>query len=234
VESTLSGILVIEPDQALQDTLVTQLQRAGHRALRAGTGQEGLALGTRDGVDLVLLDLTLPDRPGTEVCRALRKDDRTHALPIIALAQKDDEIDRIVAFELGVDDCVTKPFSHRELLLRIQAILRNRRGPAPPNGVLKAGAISVDLGSHRAWVDDRALELTVLEFKLLAALVSRKERVQSREVLLADVWNLPGGLKSRTVDTHVKRLRQRLGHAGDQIVTVRGVGYRLSDRRDAG
>jgi two-component system phosphate regulon response regulator PhoB len=178
-----------------------------------------------------LLDLMLPDMPGTEVCKTLKKAEATQNIAVVMLTAKGEEIDRVVGFELGADDYVVKPFSVRELLLRIDAVLRRRR-PAPATAIV-FGALRIDPQAHRAWVADREVELTALEFKLLSTLVERKGRVQTRAALLDDVWGIAAAITTRTVDTHVKRLREKLGLAGRYVETVRGVGYRFADAPDS-
>jgi two-component system phosphate regulon response regulator PhoB len=173
----------------------------------------------------------LPDIPGTEVCRQIKGNPRTRHVPVVMLTAKGEEVDRVVGFELGADDYVTKPFSVRELVLRVKAILRRaaaagRAAERPPASV---GPIRVDLDAHRAWVDGAEVQLTPLEFKLLTLLMARLGRVQSREQLLEDVWEMSAELETRTVDTHVKRLREKLGSGRELLETVRGVGYRLVD-----
>jgi two-component system phosphate regulon response regulator PhoB len=181
--------------------------------------------------DLVLLDLMLPDISGTQLCRILKSRTDTGAIPVVMLTARGDEIDRVVGFELGAEDYVVKPFSMRELLLRISVILRRHRtAPVPDTGqpVVEFGRLRLDRGSHRVWVDGEGIELTALEFRLLAALYDRRDRVQTREGLLDKVWGVqPSDTTTRTVDTHVKRLREKLEGARNYIETVRGVGYRF-------
>jgi two-component system phosphate regulon response regulator PhoB len=225
----MSGlILVVEDEQDLATTLDYNLRREGYQTRVAATGGEALELAAAEPVpDLVILDLMLPDLSGTEVCRQLRSVERTRAVPVIMLTARGEEIDRVVGFEVGADDYVVKPFSVRELLLRIRAILR-RAEPAPAgDGPTAFGILRLDPGGHRAWVDGEEIILTALEFKLLATFLARKGRVQSRETLLADVWGIQADVTTRTVDTHVKRLREKLGAAGGYVETIRGVGYRF-------
>ncbi len=224
----MARVLVIEDEADLREILSYNLTQAGHRVEVAGTGEEGLRLAREDKPDLVLLDLMLPDTPGTEVCRALRKDPTLTAMRIIMVTAKGEEIDRVVGFELGADDYVSKPFSVRELLLRVQAVLR-RSTPPEGGSIVELREIRVDKFAHRVTVQGEEVQLTALEFKLLTTLLDRKDRVQTRGVLLNDVWGLDSEIVSRTVDTHVKRLREKLGPAGHYIETVRGVGYRLSE-----
>jgi two-component system phosphate regulon response regulator PhoB len=178
--------------------------------------------------DLILLDIMLPDISGIEVCKAVREDPQTRNIPVVMLTARGEEIDRVVGFELGADDYVVKPFSVRELLLRIHAILRRGRAPVPdvPASV-QFGCLKVDREAHRIWVDGQEVELTALEFKLLLTLYDRRNRVQTRAVLLDDVWGIQADITTRTVDTHVKRLREKLEGARDYVETVRGVGYRF-------
>jgi two-component system phosphate regulon response regulator PhoB len=182
--------------------------------------------------DLVVLDLMLPDLSGTEVCRHLRMSDRTRHVPVLMLTAKGEEIDRVVGFEVGADDYVTKPFSVRELMLRVRAIVRRAHAPEAEAGELVFGRLRLDGGGHRAWVDGQEVSLTALEFRLLTTLLSRRGRVQTRDTLLEDVWDMSGDVTTRTVDTHVKRLRQKLGLAGAYIETLRGVGYRFRAQVD--
>ncbi|MBI2898529.1 MAG: response regulator transcription factor [Deltaproteobacteria bacterium] len=226
----MARILVIEDERDLQKVLDFNLREAGHEVLSALRGREGIELALQRGPELIILDLMLPDIPGTEVLRALRRSPRTQGIPILVLTARGEELDRVVGFELGADDYVVKPFSVRELLLRIGAILRRARGEEragqPP---IELGRLRVDREAHRVWVDGKEIVLTALEFKLLVTLCERRGRVQSRAVLLDDVWGVSAEITTRTVDTHVKRLREKLGSAGDYIETVRGVGYRLAD-----
>ena len=225
----MPSILVIEDEPDLRDVLDFNLRQAGHEVQLAGRAGEGLKAAKQRLPDLVILNLMLPDRPGTDVCRELRGDPATRAIPIMMLTARGEEIDRVVGFELGADDYVTKPFSMRELLLRIQAILRRAKGEVEESTVVRFGRLKIDKAAHRVWVDDHEIELTSLEFKLLVMLHERKNRVQTRESLLEDVWGLASDITTRTVDTHVKRLREKLGEAADYIETVRGAGYRFAD-----
>src|SRR5262249_27691690 len=165
--------------------------------------------------------------PGTEIAKAIKGDAKTRGIPIVVLTAKGEEIDRVLSFELGADDHVVKPFSVRELLLRVEAVLRRGR-PEAASAVDEFGCLRIDRQAHRVWVEGRETVLTALEFKLLTTLLERKNRVQSRSTLLDDVWGIEAEITTRTVDTHVKRLREKLGRAGDYIETVRGVGYKLA------
>jgi two-component system, OmpR family, phosphate regulon response regulator PhoB len=226
-------ILVIEDEIDLATTLEYNLQREGYQTRVAHSGQGGLDSAAVDPVpDAIVLDLMLPDVSGTEVCRRLRENERTREIPIIMCTAKGSEIDRVVGFEVGADDYVVKPYSVRELLLRVRALLRRaQRSDAEPE-LMRFGRLRVDREAHRAWVDEKEVGLTALEFRLLYAFMSRKGRVQTRDALLSDVWGIDADVTTRTVDTHVKRLREKLGDAGNYIETLRGVGYRFRDQPD--
>jgi two-component system phosphate regulon response regulator PhoB len=225
----MATILVIEDEPDLQQVLEYNLRQSGHDVVCAGRAGEGLKLARQRAPELLILDLMLPDMPGTDVCKSLRADPETRAIPILMLTAKGEEIDRVVGFELGADDYMTKPFSMRELLLRVQAILRRASGPVDETPVVRFGRLRIDKAAHRVWVDDREVELTALEFKLLVMLHERKNRVQTRDALLEEVWGMAADITTRTVDTHVKRLREKLGVAADYIETVRGAGYRFAE-----
>jgi len=228
----MARILVIEDERALRDVVAYNLRRAGYEVLEASTAAEGLALVRGSRPDLVLLDLMLPDLSGTEVCKAVRADSSLAHVRIIMLTARSEEVDRIVGFELGADDYVTKPFSVRELVLRVGAVLR--RGAEPSvSPELRLGPLVLDAERHRVTVDGKEVALTALEFRLLHTLLQRQGRVQTRERLLEDVWGMRGDITTRTVDTHVKRLREKLGEAGKLIETVRGVGYRIVESVEA-
>ncbi len=223
----MARVLVIEDEADLREVLQYNLTQAGHRPFAAATGDAGLKLALEVKPDIVLLDLMLPDLPGTLVAKALRREPATQFVPIIMVTAKAEEIDRIVGFELGADDYVVKPFSVRELLLRIDAVLR--RGKTNEQRVIEVAELRIDREAHRVTVGAEEVSLTALEFKLLVTLIERRDRVQGRGTLLSDVWAMDSEIASRTVDTHVKRLRDKLGTAGRFIETVRGVGYRFSE-----
>jgi two-component system, OmpR family, phosphate regulon response regulator PhoB len=223
----MARVLVIEDEADLREVLQYNLTQAGHRAFTAATGDAGLKLAQEVKPDIVLLDLMLPDLPGTLVAKSLRREPLTQFVPIIMVTAKAEEIDRIVGFELGADDYVVKPFSVRELMLRIEAVLR--RGKISEQRVVEVAELHIDKDAHRVTVGGEEVALTALEFKLLVTLIERRDRVQARGTLLSDVWAMDAEIASRTVDTHVKRLRDKLGTAGRFIETVRGVGYRFSE-----
>ncbi len=222
-------ILVVEDEADLVGVLQYNLVKEGYLVESASTGAAAFSKLEKGPVpDLVILDLMLPDFSGLDVCRRLRADDRLAETSVLMLTAKTEEADRITGFEVGADDYVAKPFSVKELMLRVKALLRRRDG-AKGKGELSFGVLEIDQSAHRAWVEGEEVALTVLEFSLLVTLLERKGRVQSRDRLLGDVWDIHAEVTTRTVDTHVKRLREKLCAAGDYIETVRGVGYRFKD-----
>ena len=223
----MQRVLVVEDDQDLRALLDYNLKQAGYDVLLAARGQEGLRLARERVPDLVVLDLMLPDLSGLEICKAIRADEALREVAVLMLTARGEEVDRIVGLELGADDYVVKPFSVRELVLRIQAILR-RGGAEEAPVIVEFGILRFDRDAHRTWVDGGEVALTALEFRLLVTLHERRNRVQSRARLLDDVWAMSPELNTRTVDTHVMRLRDKLGKAGRYIETVRGVGYRFA------
>jgi two-component system, OmpR family, phosphate regulon response regulator PhoB len=225
----MARILVIEDEADIQQVLDYNLREKGHKVFIASNGEDGLKLAMEKRPDLVLLDLMLPGMPGTEICKTLKSDPATRNTQIVMITAKGEEIDRVVGFELGADDYVVKPFSVRELLLRVQAILRRSQGEPEVAQTFQFGTLRVDREAHRVWAGEAELELTALEFKLLVTLHDRRNRVQTRSALLSDVWGIDADITTRTVDTHVKRLREKLGEAGNYIETVRGVGYRFTE-----
>jgi two-component system phosphate regulon response regulator PhoB len=222
-------VLLVDDERDLLSLLDFNFRSAGFETLLAGTGEEALRIASQRVPDLVLLDLMLPDVSGTEVCRRLKADARTRDVPVVMLTARGDEIDRIVGFEVGADDYVTKPFSAREVVLRARAILRRAAGRPAERQVSEVGPIRVDVEAHRVYVEGDEVALTPLEFKLLRALMARLGRVQPRERLLEDVWEMSTEVETRTVDTHMKRLREKLGAGRELIETVRGIGYRMID-----
>lgn len=221
-------VLIVDDEQDLVKTLEYSLQKEGFRTRVAFTGQSAMdSILAEPHPDLILLDLMLPDLSGIEVCRKVRQNDAVRTIPILMLTAKGEEIDRVVGFEVGADDYMVKPFSVRELILRIKAILRRGQARMETNELISFGILKLDEPGHRLWVEDKEVRLTALEFKLLVTLLARKGRVQSRDTLLSDVWGFEAEITTRTVDTHVKRLREKLAKAGDYIETLRGVGYRF-------
>ena len=228
----MARILVIEDERDIQEVLEYNLRKAGHKVQLASTATEGLKIARERRPDLVILDLMLPDKPGTEVCKELKQDAATRDAQVMMLTARGEEIDRVIGFEIGADDYVVKPFSVRELLLRIQVMLRRSASSVDPRANIEFGILRVDREAHRVWVSDEEIDLTALEFKLLVTLHDRRNRVQTRDALLNDVWGIQADITTRTVDTHVKRLREKLGGAGEYVQTVRGVGYRFAESPD--
>ena len=222
-------ILVAEDEDDVRRLVCNSLKNAGFTALEAPDGPRALQVARAEQPALLILDLMLPGMQGTDVCKALKLNPDTKAMPIIMLTAKAEEVDRIVGFELGADDYMTKPFSPRELVLRVQSILRRVAGRPPEDPILKLGDIAIDRAQHKVTVKGKALDLTATEFKLLATLMERRGRVQSRDVLLNDVWSYDSLIDTRTVDTHVRRLREKLGKSGNHIETIRGFGYRMEN-----
>jgi two-component system phosphate regulon response regulator PhoB len=223
------SILIVEDEQDVVDLLTLSLRKAGgFSTATANDGAAGLRKAREEKPNFVILDLMLPKMPGLEVCKILKTEAATRHIPIMMLTAKAEEIDRIVGLEFGADDYVVKPFSPREVVLRINAILR-RGASEPVDDRLNAGPIAIDPDRHRVAIDGEQVNLTALEFKLLRTLMQRRGRVQERDRLLSDVWGYESMIDTRTVDTHVRRLREKLGRAGKIIETVRGFGYRLRE-----
>jgi two-component system phosphate regulon response regulator PhoB len=222
-------ILVVDDEPDLLELVRFNLTQAGFAVDTAASGREALAKLKRGAPDLLILDLMLPDVSGNEICRQVRADAALADLPVLMLTAKGEEVDRVVGFELGADDYVPKPFSPRELTLRVRAVLRRRAPGAAPSASLEHGPLRIDSDRHRCFVEGAEIELTAKEFKLLSTLMSRPGRVLTRERLLDEVWGSEITVTTRTIDTHLKRLREKLGKAGDLIETVRGVGYRFAE-----
>ena len=228
------NILVIEDEPDIRRNLEYNLGREGFKASSVGSIDEANEKLKSKKFDLILLDLMLPDGSGLDLCKKIKSNSETEATPIIILTAKDDEVDKVVGFELGADDYVTKPFSVRELILRIKAILK--RSDTKTKEVVEVerqfGDLKIDVDSHEVHVDSQLIELTALEFRLLKELVDKRGRVQSRDQLLSEVWGYNAEVTTRTVDTHIKRLREKLGSMGKYVQTIRGVGYKFSRTPD--
>jgi len=222
-------ILIVEDEKDVVDLLTLNLRKAGGFTISiANDGAAGLAKAREEKPDIIILDLMLPKMPGLEVCKILKSEVATRHIPILMLTARAEEIDRIVGLEFGADDYVTKPFSPREVILRIKAILR--RGAADKTEEpMTAGSITIDPARHKVSVGKNDVDLTSIEFRLLRMLMQRRGRVQERDRLLNEVWGYESVIDTRTVDTHIRRLREKLGKAGDQIETVRGFGYRFRE-----
>lgn len=221
-------ILVVDDEPDLLELVRVNLAQEGYRVETATSGRVALAELRRTRPDLAILDLMLPDVSGTDLCRRIRSDHGLADLPIIMLTAKADEVDRVVGFEVGADDYVTKPFSPRELVLRVRAVLRRRTRVASEPTTLEHGSLEIDVAAHRCFVEGAEIELTAKEFDLLCTLMKSPGRVLTRAHLLSTVWGSDVVVTTRTIDTHLKRLREKLGPSGQLIETVRGVGYRFS------
>lgn len=222
----MSRILVVEDEQDLGLLLEYNLRVDGHEPEVVRTGSAAVSRFRTTKPDLVLLDLMLPDISGSEVARLIREGDNRR-VPIIIVTARGEESDRIKGLELGAEDYIVKPFSVKELLLRVKNVLRRATEPAGPSSLLSRGEINLDVLRHEVRVGAQPVILTALEFRLLKTFLERPGRVQTRETLLSDVWGIDADITTRTVDTHIKRLREKLGPAGDIIETIRGVGYKL-------
>lgn len=225
-------ILIVEDEKNIVEAVKYFLDREGFRTLVARDGARAIELARREAPDLVLLDWMLPGADGLEVCRALRHREQTSHIPIIMLTVKSDETDKVVGLEMGADDFVTKPFSQRELLARIKAVMRRSSGPASggdPDELLRLDTLKVDWGKHLVWADGARVELTSKEFSLLKVLIEARGRVLSRDQLLDRVWGYERAseIETRTVDLHISQLRKKLGSAARRILTLKGVGYRF-------
>jgi phosphate regulon transcriptional regulator PhoB len=222
-------ILVVDDESDATELVAFNLRAAGYEVILAEDGVQALQKARAQIPDLIVLDLMLPEMDGLEVCKQLRKQPNTQAIPIIMLTAKASEIDRVLGLELGADDYVTKPFSPRELVLRIKGILKRGKVKEQQKEQINLGKLFINIPEHRVEVNGKKIDLTFTEFKLLTALANRKGHVQSREKLLHDVWEYDNMIDTRTVDVHMRRLREKLGPAADYIDTVRGIGYRFTD-----
>ena len=222
-------ILIVEDDKHISKLVKFNLEKAGYECTVAATGEKALEVLNDQPVDLIILDIMLPGMDGFGICRAIKEKEKLKNLPIIMLTAKGEEVDRIVGLELGADDYIVKPFSPRELVLRVKAILKRGKSEESKKDILAARDITVDIPKHKVTVKGKAIDLTQMEFKLLVTLMERRSRVQTRERLLSDVWDMDTGVDTRTIDTHVKRLREKLGKSGSLIETVRGLGYKFKE-----
>lgn len=226
------NILLVEDDKNISKLVKYNLEKAGYNCLAVVTGEDGFEILDKEKINLIILDVMLPKMDGFEVCRLIKQDDLYSQIPIIMLTARAEEIDRIVGLELGADDYIAKPFSPRELVLRVKAILKRSvtKTVVGPKEILSFDKLKIDIPRHKVLVNLKEVKLTAMEFDLLVILLNRKGRVQSREQLLNDVWGIEADVTTRTVDTHVKRLRQKLGRYGKFIETVRGYGYRFFEQ----
>ncbi len=220
-------ILVVDDEPDILELVETNLKLAGFEVRSVACGADAMRLAREMSPALIVLDVMLPEMDGLEVCKALRRDPETVGIPIVMLTARASEMDRVVGLELGADDYITKPFSPRELILRIKNLLKRRGPESQAAREIQFCGLTIDLPRHVATFKGKPLDLTVTEFKLVALLAERKGRVQSREQLLKDVWGYNTHIDTRTVDTHMRRLRDKLGGAARYLNTVRGVGYRF-------
>lgn len=222
-------ILVVEDEKDIVKMLDYNLKKEGFKVLTASDGEDGLALANRELPDLVILDLMLPGMDGLEVCKALKKESKTASIPIIMLTAKSQELDKVVGLELGADDYVTKPFSLRELIARIKAVLRRAKEKDKLPEVLRIGELMLDFSKISAAVKNKTVELTAKEFELLKTLIKAKGRVLSRDFLLDTIWGFDNAveIQTRTVDVHIRTLRKKLTSEAKHIVTVKNYGYRF-------
>tara|TARA_B100001250_G_scaffold281644_1_gene243911 strand:- start:2386 stop:3081 length:696 start_codon:yes stop_codon:yes gene_type:complete len=229
-----SRVLIIEDEPDIRKTIDYNLSKESFEVVQAASIQEGEKALASNKIDVVILDLMLPDGSGLTLCRDIKSEPKTKHIPVIILTAKTEEVDRVVGFELGADDYVTKPFSVRELILRVKAILKRgvSKEITTDNVQDSFGELTINYDEHQAYINNQEISLTALEFKLLKHLINRKGRVQTRDQLLEDVWGYSSNVTTRTVDTHIKRLREKLGIVGDHIQTIRGVGYRFSRKTD--
>ncbi len=223
------SILVADDEPDVRALVSANLHSAGFHVIKADDGDSALSKARSQSPALAVLDVMMPGMTGMEVCRTLRADPLTAGIAIVLLSAKTDEVDRILGFEFGADDYVTKPFSPRELVLRVQSILRRKGSVMEQSGVVKVGNITIDRERHIIAVCGKAVDLTVIEFKLLTVLAARIGHVHTRTNLLNRVWGFDKMIETRTVDTHVRRLREKLGVAANQLQTVRGFGYRIDE-----
>jgi len=226
-------ILVVDDETDVIDMLVVNLRGAGFQVTSVEDGSSALAKARSESPSLIILDLMLPGMSGLEICKVLKGDAATRHIPVIMLTAKGEEVDKIVGLELGADDYVTKPFSPRELILRINRSLRRGKDKSPSQEKLTVGELVLDHARHEVLVKGQPVDLTATEFRLLALLMERRGRVHGRDRLLNDVWGYESVIDTRTVDTHVRRLREKLGPLANYIETVRGVGYRISEDEPA-
>jgi len=227
-------VLIVEDEKDIVKMLDYNLKKDGFRTLSAYDGEDALDLAHRERPDIIILDLMLPGIGGLEVCKALKKDDKTATIPIIMLTAKAQESDKIVGLELGADDYITKPFSHRELIARIKTVLRRIQEKEKSPEVLKTGNLKMDFSKISVSINDKPIELTSKEFELLKALIKAKGRVLSRDYLLDSVWGFDHAIEiqSRTVDVHIRTLRKKLKSEARRIITVKNYGYRFESEEE--
>jgi two-component system phosphate regulon response regulator PhoB len=219
--------MVVDDEPDAVELVAFNLRQAGYSVTTAADGAEALQKARTQLPDLIVLDVMLPEMDGFEICKLLRHDPTTTRVPIVMLTAKAAEVDRVLGLELGADDYLTKPFSPRELMLRVKKVLGRSQPAAEAREMMRFGELLIDVPKHVVSWRGKSIELTATEFKLLTLLARRAGRVQSRDALLRDVWEYDSLIDTRTVDTHMRRLREKLGQAAKYLDTVRGVGYRF-------
>ena len=224
----MTKILIIEDEPDIRETLSYNFKNEGFKVKSESSGKAALTLSKSFEPDIIILDLMLPDMSGIDVCKKIKNSDEYPDPSIIMLTAKGEEVDRIIGFEVGADDYVTKPFSIRELILRVKVIIKKQANGFETDNKISLGPLNLNLSAHEVSIYGDEILLTALEFKLLKHLAQRRGRVQTRDQLLGDVWGYSSEITTRTVDTHIKRLREKLGSEIDFIQTIRGVGYRLN------
>lgn len=222
-------ILIIEDDAHISKLVAYNLNKAGFKSIAIASFENLFDVLTNNVIDLIILDINLPKKDGYQICKELKEKPKYKNIPIIMLTARGEEIDRITGFELGADDYLVKPFSPTELILRIKAILRRSKNIENKDDIISFNEIIIDVPKHTVKVENKEINLTPMEFKLLITFIQRKDRVQTRSGLLSDVWDMNSEIYTRTVDTHIKRLREKLGFAGKYIKTVVGVGYKFTE-----
>ena len=230
INGSTQSVFIIEDEPDIRDTLSYNLNQEGYKVSEFSDAEACLEKIKTTKPDLLILDLMLPGMSGLDLCKVIKSDSELKNLSIIMLTAKSEEIDRIIGFELGADDYVTKPFSVRELILRVKVILKKQIESIDNDTLVEFGPIKLNVEAHETSIDGSEVLLTALEFKLLKHLILRRGRVQTRDQLLGDVWGYSSEVTTRTVDTHIKRLREKLGNFGDYIQTIRGIGYRLNNQ----
>ncbi len=230
--AVMKSILIIEDEKDIVDLIEYHLKQSGFSVISALDGPAGLEKAKKKGPNLIILDLMLPGMDGKDICRSLKSNPQTQSIPILMLTAKAEETDRLIGFELGADDYVTKPFSPKELVLRVKAILRRKEVGHEGEKIIQIGDLLIEIDRHQISIKKRPVRLTSTEFKLLVELASKRGRVLTREHLLDRVWGYTYEGYARTVDTHVRRLREKMGPLGDSIETIRGVGYRFREENE--
>jgi len=228
-EPMTKSILIVEDETDIMQLIDWHLRSEGYTTFKAADGNKGLDMAEKKTPDLILLDLILPGMDGLEICKSLKRSSKTQNIPVVMLTAKGEEVDRIVGFELGADDYIVKPFSPRELILRLRAILRRQEKEPAEESLLTYQDLQIDLESYRVWLKDEELKLTVTELNLLMELIQNQGKVRTRDQLLDRVWGYQFDGYARTVDTHIRRLRQKIGPYAESIETVRGIGYRFKE-----